>query len=79
MSGLSWDSVLQETDVQKAFDVFYAGAMSLFDQYYPMHTISHCLIAIPSLSPHASSHCLDREIDLCTGEMLPQLTPSRIE
>ena len=34
-------------------------------------TLSHCLIAIPSLSPHASSHCLDREIDLCAGEMLP--------
>ena len=40
LSGLSWDSVLQETDVQKAFDVFYAGAMSLFDQYYPVHTIT---------------------------------------
>jgi len=40
LSGLSWDSVLQETDVQKAFDVFYAGAMFLFNQYYPMHTIT---------------------------------------
>ena len=40
LSGLSLESVLHKTDVQKAFDVFYAGAMSLFDQYYPVHTIT---------------------------------------
>lgn len=47
LSSFTWDKVLQQTDVQTAFDDFYSIALAILDRFYPFH-----IITVSSRDPH---------------------------
>ena len=40
LSGFTWDRVLLEADVQKAFDIFYDTSLTILNNFYPLHVIT---------------------------------------
>ena len=41
LSDKNWDDVINATDTQSAFDIFYASVLSMLDTFYPLRAI-HC-------------------------------------
>ena len=40
LSDKNWDDVLNTTDTQSAFDIFYASVLSMLDTFYPLRAVT---------------------------------------